>query len=99
MSWQSSCGVIISAAAIALGFAAALMRWSAWWPHRDIRQRWADVFTFIGLVAGLASLFVGMSLLEQRRHRMIALVLAAAVSAIVAAVGFDRLIDATIGDR
>lgn len=90
--------VVSIAAGVVLGLAAALIRWSAWWPHRDMRQWWAN-----GATAALG--FVGVVLLsivarKVSRNRLPVVALVLVVAALAAGLlGYDWLIDATIEDR
>ncbi len=63
----------------------ALVRWSLQWPHRDIKQYWANFATVLAGVFAITALILGLALLQQRRIRLSAL---ASGFAIAVAVGF-----------
>lgn len=77
---------------------AALVRWSQWWPHSDMRQIWANGLTgLLGLI-GLVSLTVVARRLDGRqRWFLIGLVVAAAVIGVWG--GFELLRASTAGLR
>ena len=76
----------------------ALARWSIWWPHADMRQRWA---TYILVVASLITLWtLGRSLgARPARTKVTVLVAWAAAVAVGATLGFSWLRSATLPYR
>lgn len=73
---------------------AALLRWSQWWPHSDMRQLWATGLTALSGVLGLAALLSALYRLERgRRLLLVGVVVLAAVVGLLG--GFELLRAAT----
>lgn len=81
----STCLSLASFAAVA-----ALLRWSAWWPHPDMRQGWAFAATGLAAVVAITASVIALVQLPQR-HRGTFLVLAGASAAVGAVGGFALL--------
>jgi len=65
------------------------MRWSAAWPHRDIKQIWANNLTVLGIIAGLVTLASVMGLLREPRKRLAATGFVIVGVVIVAVLGYE----------
>ncbi|MDP8932533.1 MAG: hypothetical protein M3O70_29285 [Actinomycetota bacterium] len=63
----------------------ALLRWSWWWPHSDMRQTWATVFGWLAGAVGVATFINAFScrLRERDRRLLLASALLAAVVGLV----------------
>lgn len=86
--------VAVAAALVGLaciGGVAALVRWSLWWPHSDIRQIWATGLGGMAGVVGLVTLAVAFSRLAGRDRRL--LVVSAVVAAVIGLVGGFRVLE------
>lgn len=81
----STCLSLASFAAVA-----ALLRWSAWWPHPDLRQIWAFGATVLAAVVAITASVIAFVQLPQR-HRGTFLVLACASAVVGAVAGFAVL--------
>lgn len=81
-------------ALVCIAAVAALVRWSQWWPHSDMRQVWANGLTVLSGVVGLITLSVAFRRLDGRHRWLLAgfAVLAAAVGLLG---GFELLRGAT----
>jgi hypothetical protein len=86
-------GLFAGAAAMAFGVAAAFLRWSASWPHRDVRQMWASAFTLVAFLTSLATDFAALAVLPKR-SRMTVILVALCVTALVAPGSHEVLINA-----
>lgn len=83
---------------VCIGGAAALARWSLWWPHRDMRQMFATAAT-VGLgVVGLLALGIALGSSSDRGRTVIVLTVVGAV-ALGGVAGFMVLQSATASAR
>lgn len=67
--------VAVAAALVGLaciGAVAALVRWSLWWPHSDIRRLWATGLGWTSGIVGVATLAIALSRLTGRGRRLLA---------------------------
>lgn len=92
-------GVVpLGAGLIAIAALAALVRWSLWWPHSDMRQLWANAAIALAAVIGVTGILVGFRRLDPEHRRLGALL---AVGAVVLGllVGFPVMREATAWAR
>ncbi|MDP8931647.1 MAG: hypothetical protein M3O70_24535 [Actinomycetota bacterium] len=54
-----------------IGAVAALVRWSWWWPHSDMRQIWATGFGWLAAAVGVATFVIAFSRLGERDRRLL----------------------------
>lgn len=79
---------------VCIAAVAALVRWSQWWPHSDMRQIWANGLTVVSAAVGLITLPIAFIRLDGR-HRWF-LVGFAVVAALIGLLGgFELLRGAT----
>jgi hypothetical protein len=91
-------GLWVAVNLLSIAALAALVRWSRWWPHPDMRQIWATGAAWVAGVVGLAA-FVAAFLRLDRAGRA-RLVGAAAIAAVIGwSGGFSLLVTWTAAAR
>ena len=76
----------------------ALLVWSAWWPHSDMRQIWANGAAALAFLVGVGALVWARARVD-RRDRQALMVLTGAAVVLGATVGFGVLFALTSSYR
>lgn len=54
-----------------IGVVAALLRWSWWWPHSDMRQIWGTACGWLTGAFGLMTFMIALSRFSERDRRLL----------------------------
>jgi predicted Kef-type K+ transport protein len=76
----------------------ALLVWSAWWPHSDLRQIWAFAAAILAFLVGAGALVWALTRVARRDRRQL-LTLTGVAVVLGATVGFGMLFALTSSYR